>query len=44
MYCIPGNGYNDSLSLLGSMMNKLKIEYCQTATFKTEHSNFVKLC
>lgn len=25
-------------------MNKLKIEYCQTATCKTEHSNFVKLC
>lgn len=32
IYCILGNGYNDSLSLLGSTMNKLKIEYCQTVT------------
>lgn len=32
IHCILGNGYNDSLSLLGSMMNKLKTEYCQTVT------------
>lgn len=43
-YCIPGNGYNDTVSLLGSMMYKLKIEYCQTATYKPEHSNLIKLC